>query len=223
MFILSRLEDSNKITTPRNQLKTLAAFENEIDITDRLGGSKFKSAEKAVFQSSEIDCSETLEQTSDRYQEGLASTTITNSHERSSADTMSLTSKLRCSDRQLPPVAAIREKLSFPLKFEKKAFCLDFTSAGGSTTSDSEFQSVRQQHRRKRGDPTTKTSSLSVLKAPGARKKRFSSAEKIKKDHPFSALFKSGLKKKNLNSDSPDSSSPDIFGFSQIQPIQQLD
>lgn len=49
MFILSRLEDSNKITTPRNQLKTLAAFENEIDITDRLGGSKFKSAEKAVF------------------------------------------------------------------------------------------------------------------------------------------------------------------------------
>ena len=187
MFFFSRLEDSNISTTPRNQLKTLTAFENELNICDRLGGNKFKSEEKAVFQSSEIDSSETHEQTSDRYQGCLASTTITNSHERSSADTMSLTSKLICCERQNPPTAAKREKLSFPLKFEKKAFCLDFASASGSNTSDSELRSVRQQYKRKRSGPSTTTSSLIAHKASGTRKKRFSSAEKIKKDHSFSA------------------------------------
>jgi len=49
MFFFSRLEDSNISTTPRNQLKTLTAFENELNVCDRLGGNKFKSEEKAVF------------------------------------------------------------------------------------------------------------------------------------------------------------------------------
>ena len=41
------------------------------------------------------------------------------------------------------PIATVSEKLSFPLKFEKESFCLDFQS-GGSTTSDCEPTSVKQ-------------------------------------------------------------------------------
>ena len=85
-----------------------------------------------MIESSLVDSCETLEKVSDR-DHGLTSTTVTNSQERSSMETMSFTSKLK-----MLPVATVREKLRFPLKFEKSAFCLDFASAGSSATSDSE-------------------------------------------------------------------------------------
>ena len=58
---------------------------------------------------------------------------MTNNTRSSIDETMSFTSKLK-----LLPVATVREKLNFPLKFEKQSFCLDFRSAGGSATSDCE-------------------------------------------------------------------------------------
>lgn len=42
------------------------------------------------------------------------------------------------------PLVSVREKLRFPLKFEKKSFCLDFTSTDGfASTSDCEPTSLR--------------------------------------------------------------------------------
>ena len=84
-----------------------------------------------------VESCETLEKTSEHG--GPDSTTVTNSQTRlSSEDTNSFTSKLK----QLP-VATVREKLNFPLKFEKMEFCLDFLSARSSGTSDCEPTSLR--------------------------------------------------------------------------------
>lgn len=109
----------------------------------------------------------------------LGSTSVTNSQTRvSSNDSCSFTSKLK----QLP-VATVREKLSFPLKFERTAFCLDFASAGGSATSDCEPTSLRQFKLRTIGSP--KKTSLGRSKVTVPPKKKFNSAEKVKSS-PFS-------------------------------------
>lgn len=102
---------------------------------------------------------------------------MTNATRSSLDDTVSFTSKLK-----LLPVATVREKLNFPLKFEKQSFCLDFRSAGGSATSDCEPTSLRQYRIGKREGPAT-ASRASSIKAKIALKKKFSSAEKVKKSH----------------------------------------
>lgn len=105
-------------------------------------------------------------------------------------------------------MATVREKLCFPLKFEKSAFCLDFASAGGSATSDSEPTSLCQYRLRKRGGAST--SSPNGGKSFATLKKKFSSAEKVKKN-PFSARTRHGIANNALSRDSEIMSSSDSF------------
>lgn len=98
-------------------------------------------------------------------------------------DSQSFTSKLK----QLP-VATVREKLSFPLQFEKKNFCLDFASGGGSaTTSDCEPTSLKH-YRTSLGGKTSKQFLLKSAYNPNNKKfkKKFSSAEKLQHQRPLS-------------------------------------
>ena len=83
----------------------------------------------------------------------------------------------------------VREKISFPLKFEKRAFCLDFTSMGGtsSATSDCEPTCLRQYRMNsQRIGPKMSLSASKTANAPRLFKKKFNSAEKVK-NHPSRA------------------------------------
>ena len=105
-------------------------------------------------------------------------------------------------------MATVREKLNFPLKFEKSAFCLDFSSAGGSTTSDGEQTYLSKYRLKKRGGPST--SSPRGGKTFAMRKKKFSSAEKVKRN-PFSTRTRHGIANNALSTDNELMSSPDSF------------
>jgi len=71
----------------------------------------------------------------------------------------------------------VREKLRFPLNFEKKSFCLDFASVGGSSTSDCEPTSLSLYRQSARSKANFSASG----KQKQALKKKFSSAEKVKR------------------------------------------
>ena len=129
---------------------------------------------------------------------------MTNSLERSSGGASSFRSKLKAL-----PVATVREKLSFPRKFERSAFCLDFASASGSATSDSESASL-DKFRIRRCKGTTATSPCRGSKNSTMIKKKFSSAEKVKKN-PFYSLANRGIKNNALSRDSGELSSSDSF------------
>ena len=154
-------------------------------------------------EKSDVDSKETLERTSDKLKGGFTSTTVTNSLERSSVGASSFKSKLKAL-----PVATVREKLSFPMKFERSAFCLDFASASGSATSDSESASLDKFRIRRcnKGAPTT--SPCRGSKNATMIKKKFSSAEKVKKN-PLYSLAKRGIKNNALSRDSCELSSSD--------------
>ena len=117
-----------------------------------------------------------LEATSSAGEEGtcMASTSVATTHLSSFDDVRSFSSKLK----QLP-VATVREKLSFPLRFEKQNFCLDFASVGGSATSDNEPKPLSKGRMWK--NPTLSGHDISNQTI---KKKKFSSAEKANR-RPF--------------------------------------
>lgn len=126
---------------------------------------------------SAIDTSSTtLEQSSWREETGLASTTLTNNLETTTLSCQDEEPALSSQLKSLPR-AMLRKKLSFPLKFERNAFCLDFASAGGSATSDCEKTSLKlfRSDLKRKGKVYEKRSIQPSKKF----KKKFSSAEKL--------------------------------------------
>jgi len=104
----------------------------------------------------------------------MESTSVATTH-LSSVDSSS------CNVKKTP---IVREKLRFPLKFDKQIFRLDFASVGGSVTSDGEANSLKKSRKRQRPSQ--------------AIKKKFSSAEKVNRRPIGKELtHSSGLEKLN--------------------------
>ena len=142
--------------------------------------------------------SERISSERESYQGATAVTQCCSHEEKASSfqdDQLSVVSK---KPLELPFVQLARERLNFPLKFEKQAFCLDFRSSNGSSTSDCEPTSLRHFRlgiRTGLGNVSPKTTKSQFASL----KKKFSSAEKVKRNP-----FRGRVLRSAVGSDAPD-------------------